>query len=139
MLNYAPRVYALFTVTQNDKRYPVQLVDFISGERKRDLKKYEEMKNLGDEYGFLPCHIDLTRDNDFIDGQLIDFQGFRFDKNFKQELTIRVAELGRYGDYHYQSIPELGLKPHPRDTLKRIEYMKLATIEWKRKKLLDIA
>ncbi len=138
MYNYAPRVYALFTVTQNEKKYPVQLVEFIEGEQKKDLDRYDEMSKLGDEYGFLPCHTDLTRDNDFIGGKLIDFQGFRFDKNFKQETTIKIAELGRYGNYHYQSVPELGLRPHPRDTTKRIDYMNLKGIDFKGKSVLDV-
>lgn len=137
MFNLAPRVYALYTIEENGKTYPVQLLNFISGEKKKSLEKYEQIKKLGEEYGFLPAHTDLIADNDFIGDMLIDFQGYRFGKDFEEKMKD-VYRAGLHGKVYYQRIEELGLNKGPRHTQDRIGYLKLADLDLKGKKVLDL-
>ncbi len=140
MGGFAPRVYGLIEVEKNGKRFPAQVVGFVEGKEggvdiPKELAKLEKYLN---QFGVNICHKELLGQHDFIDGKLIDFQGFTFKKNYKDLIIKFIKEKGRYGKGHYQSVPELGISSHPRDTLKRIEYMKFKDINWEGKSVLDV-
>ena len=137
MFGFAPRVYALYIIEQEGKKYPVQLVDFLEGDTSKSLENYEEMKKLGEEYGFFPCHTDLIADNDFIGGKLIDFQGFRYKPDFEEKMKD-IYRAGIHGKIYYQRIEQLGLNKGPRHTEDRAGYLKLADLDLKGKKILDL-
>ena len=137
MNGFAPRVYALFTIEQEGKKYPVQLIDYIEGERKKLPYICGVLDKLGTEYGFLTAHTDLIADSDFIGNQLIDFQGFRFDKNIEEKMKD-IYRVGLHGKIYYQRIEKLGLNKGPRHTEDRIGYLKLADLDLKGKSVLDL-
>lgn len=138
----APRVYALLLIERNGKKYPAQLVQKLEGEIAPSPAwvRNQAEKVLTDYLKQFDCkvsHLKLLRKNDFIDGKLIDFQGFRLGKKTKEKIRDYVREHGKYGKYHYQSVPEIGLTAKPRDTEQRIKDMKLEEINFEGKTVLD--
>jgi len=160
----SPRVYAIFIIKKAGKLFPAQLVDYVYEEGKDiinltpseghkiqgDRKLYHKQfpANLRSNYNKVAkylkkfdCHPaakKLVSTWDFVDNKLIDLQGFRFGKNTKELIRDLVNKLGYYGKGHYQSIPELKINPHPRNTTKRIDYMKLDEIDFQDKTVLDL-
>jgi len=140
MNGHAPRIYGLVKVERNGKIYPAQVTEFIDGEigMRGVVKKLEEIETPLVKFGVRTCHNNLVSQRDFIDGKLIDFQGFTFRNGAKEKIVAYIRETGKYGKAHYQSIPELGVSAKPRDTEKRIKTMGLDKVDFKGKNVLDI-
>lgn len=138
----APRVYAIVELEKDGKIYPAQLMDYIEGDGAESASDVANKRDIIEKYlnkfGFASCHKNLLGKHDFIDGKLIDFQGFRFTGNATKMVTKYVLETGRYGKHHYQSVPELGITAKPRNTKQRIEDMKLENASFEGKKVLDV-
>jgi hypothetical protein len=160
----APRVYAVFLIRKENKLFPAQLVDYVY-EKNKDIAKltrsegseiqrnrkqfqkrfpkklrsnYNEVAQYLKKFDCSPANKRLVSALDFVDDKLIDFQGYKFGKKTKEITRDLVNKLGYYGKGHYQSVPELKINAHPRNTTKRIDYMKLDETNFQDKRVLDI-
>ena len=139
MEGLAPRVYGICLIKKGEHLYPAQLIEYIEGEPADDPQaSIEVLERYLTLFHCRPCHKELAGHYDFIDGKLIDFQGFRYTPKTKQAVTDYVIKNGQYGKGHYQSIPKLGLTAKPRDTEYRIKEMKLNDIDFDNKDVFDI-
>lgn len=137
--NLAPRVYGILLIEKNGQEFPAQLVEEIGGDfADNPTELLEKIEKHLTEMRILTCHKELPSSKDFIDGKLIDFQGFRFTPNTHAAIREYIVKYGQYGRGHYQSVPELGLSAQPRDTLRRIKEMHLDEINFEGKDVLDI-
>lgn len=139
----APRVYGLFVVEKNNKYFPAQLVEMAVGSftqmsYTQKSEYHRHLKATLDPYDAEPAHIELFTHYDVIGEQIIDLQGFHFRDRAPQTIKEIVTEVGRYGGGSYQSIPDMGIHAHPRDTEKRIEEMKLDKINFIGESVLDV-
>jgi len=140
MGGFAPRVYGLIEVERNGKIFPAQVIEFIKGEvgGVDKEKVMTEMDKFLFKFDVRTSHNEMVGQHDFIDGKLIDFQGFTFREGSREKIIAYIREVGRYGKAHYQSIPELGVSAKPRDTESRIKEMGLDKVDFKGKNVLDI-
>jgi len=141
MQGKAPRVYALLTIDRKGKFYPALLTDYLQGEQyKGDVSAKvvgiaeEDLK----DFKIRHAHKELVGSHDFIDGKLIDPQGFGFTDKTHEAVRDYVNRVGKYGKTHYQDIAQIGLTGKPRNTGKRIEAMKLNEIDFEDKDVLDV-
>ena len=139
---YAPRVYGHLLIEKGGKLYPAQLADYLEGSSDRSQIWVHERRLMLEallvKYGCLPCHKDLISSKDFIDDKLIDLQGFRTAKKTGEAIVKLLREGGKYGKAIYQSVKELGIGAHPRDTEARIRQMHLDTVDFRGKTVLDV-
>ena len=138
----APRVYGICKIIHGDKIYPAQLVEYIEGDNPNTEWVRDEMSRLqkwmDKEYGVDVAHKDMVGPHDFIDGKIIDLQGFRFGKKYKEKIVEKIRTWGKYGKGFYQSVPSLGITPKPRNTENRIEAMGLDKLDFQGKDVLDL-
>jgi len=139
----APRVYGICKVMYGKTPYPAQLVEYIEGEAPKSNEWVRDEMNrlqkwLDKEYGIDAAHKDMVGPHDFINGKIIDLQGFRFGKKYKEKIVEKIRNWGKYGKSFYQSVPSLGITPKPRDTESRIVDMCLDKLDFKGKDVLDL-
>jgi hypothetical protein len=137
----SPRVYDIVYV--ND--ILAQVTDYIPRERDPVQEAHElritVLKGLMDKYKivFLSKSLDLGmsnwRANKFVDFSHLDFEDF---EAYKKELDIRArTRRGKLLSKAYQPVPELEIIG-TRDIKTRIENLKLSSVEFSRKTVLDI-
>jgi len=136
----APRVYGLVEVEKNGKVFPAQVTEFIEGEvgGVDKLAIIDKIEKYLFKFDVRSSHKEMVSQHDFINGKLIDFQGFTFRKGSRDKIIAYIRETGKYGKAHYQSIPELGVSAKPRDTESRIKEMGLDKVDFNGKNVLDI-
>jgi len=141
MQGKAPRVYSIFAVNRAGNLYPAMLTEYLKGDvyhgdvpaRVEEIAK----KDLID-FCIRHAHKELVGPHDFIDGKLIDPQGFGFTENTHDAVKSYISRVGKYGKTHYQDIDAIGLTGKPRNTGKRIKAMKLDEIDFEDKDVLDV-
>jgi 2-polyprenyl-3-methyl-5-hydroxy-6-metoxy-1,4-benzoquinol methylase len=142
----APKVYALDSVILDGKRYPCQIVeeeevahDWWNGHGIDDdaLLIYEQVKALGEKYGFSAVNDDANK-RDATGSKLLDFQTFSFHEPYYDFVRKSYIQDGKYGKVYYQDVPELDLKGGPRKSLDRIKTLALDKIDFEGKSVLDI-
>lgn len=140
MAGDAPRVYALLEVERDGKKYPAQLIEYLEPNKvKVDInKQLDDMEEYLGKFRVRMCHRELLGQHDFIDGKLIDFQGFTFKSDAEEAIVNYVKKYGKYGKSHYQSIDAVGLTAKPRDTKQRVKEMGLKKLDFEGKDVLDI-
>lgn len=140
MHGLAPKIYGLETVLLANRLSPVQVASYLSGRyanQDEAMVIYNDVKKLGEIYGFSTAKDDVSAD-DAIAGKLIDFQTFKFNKPYEETVREIYNNDGKYGKVYYQNVTELGLNGGPRQSDKRIEYMKLDTFNFTDKNVLDV-
>ena len=143
----APKVYSLDKVIFEGKTYPCQIVEELPikgnfwdgyGDEKYALHIYEQVKSLGEKYGFGVVEKEDVNNRDAIGSKLVDFQTFNFKEPYEEFVRNSYIRDGKYGKVYYQNVPELGLSGGPRKSLERIETLALDRIDFKDKSVLDI-
>lgn len=138
----APRVYGIVLIERKGKRYPAQLTEYIEGENEETLHDMGGKLDLIEEkinvFGCMPVHRELVGKHDFIDGKIIDLQGYRWTGKTKEKVRNFVETTGRYGKAHYQDVDKMGITGKPRNTTERIRSMGLNTIDFNEKDVLDV-
>ncbi len=138
----APWVYGLGTISLANKLVPVQITEDVgtfreSAKNNDDAESvYRKVVELGKKYGFGIEKEDVST-SDVINGKLVDFQTFAFNKDYKE--TVKEMYIaGKYGKVYYQDVPELGLSGGPRKTVERFTTLGLDKIDFKDKVVLDV-
>lgn len=138
----APFVYGLGIVKYKGENYPFQLMQWLDGnaEMNQDNRKsvYNSIAKLGEELGFYIEFEDLGVEENVMAGKLIDFQGFRFRKNYQQRVIKRVKDKATWAGNYYQNFEgEIGYKGVTRvEKLNKALHNKL--IDFKGKVVMDI-
>lgn len=135
----AARVYALITVETDGKVYPAQLVEYLdeADEVVDPKERWETVDKYLQRFGCLVWHKEQAGIRDYRQGKVIDVQGARFTDRTKDAIR-NFATSGAYGSGIYQSIEELGIGAHPRNTKQRIQEMGLDTVSFGGKNVLDV-
>lgn len=136
----APRVYDLVILncTDTNKKYFAQVVQFIHGGCDtvyQTAMVYNQVFEACQNLPISPCYADVNAGNS-IHGKWVDFQGFRLEENFKQQIIEKLKRQSTWANNHYQSVT--GIADGFRKTETRIKDMKLDTINFKNKKILDV-
>ncbi len=142
----APRVFALDSVILEGKRYPCQIVEeeeipekWWEGHGVHDdaLLIYEQVKNLGERYGFATVNDDANK-RDATGSKLLDFQTFEFTRPYRDFVRQTYIQEGKYGKVYYQDAPKLELSGGPRKSLDRIKMLALDKVDFSGKSVLDV-
>ena len=137
----APRVYAMLKVKWRGKEYLAQLTDDLGRKfcktHKDAYPVYEDVKDLGERYGFKNEKSDVSR-WDVIDDKLIDFNTFAFTHDHYNKIASMYVEKTKWGKRYYHRIPEFGLLGSPRKMNVRIKEMGLGKLDFEGKDVLDI-
>ena len=139
----APRVYAVFILKINRKRYWAMLVQdmghLVEVAGMQNKLMTGPMKGIADKYHI--TMFDDGRECNVVNGKYVDFQGFHLPDNYQEELKQRivgVANVGKWGPWmNYHDIPELEIKGGRNNEL-RVKQMKLQQIDFRGKTVLDI-
>lgn len=138
---FAPRVYGLETVFLGDAYRPVQIIEFLDSgpyiSESDAFEIYKKIEGVGEILGIKHGKIDVSAD-DAIDGKLVDFQTFYFDKPYEETVKELYFEMARYGKVYYQDVPELDMRGGPRKSELRIKELGLDRIAFDRKKVWDV-
>jgi SAM-dependent methyltransferase len=138
----APRVYGHVVIEKDGLEYPAQVTEYITGDTPGTASDLQALYMATEEalkkYDCLPCHKDLIALRDFIDGKLVDAQGYRSTPTTKDKITAIITKEAVYGKAVYQSLPALGIGKHPRDTDQRIQEMQLGLVDFGGKVVLDV-
>ncbi|KKN71699.1 hypothetical protein LCGC14_0417650 [marine sediment metagenome] len=135
----APRVYEITQVKRNGNKYWAQLTDYLYGDFDEDnvAELYEKVKEIGRIYGFT-THKNEYQRGDAIDGKFFDFNTFYPVENRLEIIKKLYVEKGRYGKIYYHNVVAFGLNNSPRHNKKRITWMGLDKLDFRKKHVLDI-
>ena len=138
MEGLAPRVYDIVIVSTPQRDYFAQVTDRVEGEFTEAQNKL--VSELKAKY-HLFSYTDPNEKN-WINGKLIDFQGFKFADREKYEERLRElantkTDWGSKSGISYESVEALGVTGQ-RDTVHRAEMLGMDTYTFKDKTVLDI-
>ena len=140
--NLAPRVYSVIGLKWQGNIYPAFVVDdlgesndFVSFEDRHKI--IDQIKVIGEEYGFTMRFEDIGQSGNFMKGKFVDFQSFEFLPEYRDKLIERYKKNAVWSENTYQSVPELGIEGY-RDNERRVELMQLDTIDLWQKNVVDV-
>jgi hypothetical protein len=133
----APRVYDVGVINYKGKKYPYQVAEEImpgatNGIQKEEVRKTIEWYKM--YYGFEMEFDDTYRDDNWINGKLIDFQGFRLRKDYEELMYQRFMSNAKWAGNFYQDYKQL----HGWRNSDRIAMLEKAELNLKNKRVLDI-
>lgn len=142
-LGMAPRVYGVaLWRDQYGQQRPVQVTDDLGrvdwGVSPTDAYAlYDRMCEVASEYGFIVPGRDSGVHN-YIDGQWVDFNGFKFADDYHKRLMQRYWQGTRWGDRPYQQVLDGSDRDTCRDIRTRIEDLGLDALDFRPRHVLDI-
>lgn len=136
----APRVLDIVGVKQGDGLYYAQVVELLGDNycstHEEAEHVYKRIRNLGTKYGFKNEKDDVSN-SDVVGGKLVDFNTFQFTDNHSLKILELYKLHARYGKTYYHDAPELGLIGGPRRNQDRVKYMKLDSLNFINKSVID--
>lgn len=138
----APRVYEVLVLNHKGKYYPAQLVEDL-GEKVTRLDKTQRtrllttIEGIAQNHGIAIDYLDVGQPSNFIQEKFVDFQGWHLKQEYLPDLKYRYENLATWSNNTYQDVPELGIQGR-RNNEKRVELLRLDTIDHKDKYVLDI-
>lgn len=138
----APRIVGVHRVRFFNKIFIAQETELLDYRKRAQTdeeayKIYDSVLALGVLYGWKIKKHDVSQD-DVLEGKLVDFGSFVLEDDFQERVKKIIVKKARYGKTYYQTSPLLGLLEAPRDSLRRVEYLKLDEVDFKNKSVLDL-
>lgn len=138
----APRVYALFTLEWEGKRYPTLLVRDMGKDSELDAdKRMEQSRQIASfiwSIGCIPFRADMTPKGNVVGGLWVDFQGSKFGHDYEDRLKDLYLNTTYFGESKYQTVPELGIAAGIRKSDIRYHDLGLDSYDFAGKTVIDI-